>query len=211
MRSCSRVGWRPVDEKRGGFGWIEDARSARTSHALLVGGRVWLIDPFDVPGLEDRVRALGPPGGVLQLLDRHNGATARSGRRGLASSIPRLGGARCGAVRGAPVRCATGWWREVALWEPGARTLVCADALGTLLVLSRAAASRSALHPFVRLAPPRPLLRVEPERVLVGHGAGLDDAAPRRGAEAIATARRRLPRAWLAAVSAVRSVRAASR
>ena len=43
----------------------------RTSHALAVDGRVWLTDPIDADGVEERIRSLGEPAGVIQLLDRH--------------------------------------------------------------------------------------------------------------------------------------------
>src|SRR5512142_1893965 len=71
MRSGSRGHWQPVDERDDGFGWILHERLQRTSHALRVDGRVWLIDPVGAPELEERLRALGEPAGVLQLLDRH--------------------------------------------------------------------------------------------------------------------------------------------
>ena len=56
-----------------GFGWIADEPRLleRASHALVVDGRVWLVDPVDVDGLDERVRAAGEPTGVIQLLDRH--------------------------------------------------------------------------------------------------------------------------------------------
>ena len=66
----SRV--RVVDEIAEATGWMEEERMRRTSHALAVDGRVWLFDAVDWPGLEERVRALGEPAGVIQLLDRHN-------------------------------------------------------------------------------------------------------------------------------------------
>src|SRR5512141_2942952 len=119
--------WSLVDEWEGGFGWLLDERMQRTSHALALGGRVWLIDPVDAPGVEERVRALGEPGGVLQLLDRH--------RRDCAVWAGRLGVPLIRAwegIEGAPFECLPvrdrRWWREVALWEPTRRTLVCADA-----------------------------------------------------------------------------------
>src|SRR3954454_17222343 len=131
MRSWSRVGWRPVDEWEAGFGWWNDELLQRTSHALLVDGRVWLTDPVDEPELESRVRGLGEPGGVLQLLDRHE--------RGCAAWALRLGVAHIraweatGAAPFEVVRVRSRrWWHEVALWEPTRRTLVCADALGTV-------------------------------------------------------------------------------
>ncbi len=102
------------------------------------------------------------------------------------------------------------WWREVALFEPVGRTLVCGDALGTVPFFV-AGDEPIGVHPILRLAPPRALARVEPTRVLVGHGIGLaDDAAP-AVREAIATARRRWPRALTGGFSAVRAARAANR
>ena len=192
MRSWSRVGWQPVDESSNGFGWIEERGLRRTSHALLVDGRVWLTDPIDGAGLEERVRALGPPGGVLQLLDRH--------RRDCALWAARLGVELRHAWEGVgdapfetlPIR-QNRRWHEVALFEPASATLVCADALGTISFF-RAGDERIGLHPLLRFAPPRSLLEVEPKRVLVGHGAGLHADAAAAVREAVVTARRRLPR-----------------
>jgi hypothetical protein len=206
MRSWSLVGWLPVDELEDGFGWMQDERLARTSHALRVDGRVWLIDPVEAPELEGRVRALGEPAAVLQLLDRHrrDGATwaARLGvpLRRVWESVD---GTPFEAV---PVRSRR-WWREVALWEPRGRTLVCADALGTVAYF-RAGDEPIGLHPLLRPFPPRALARVTPDRVLVGHGAGVHANATAAVREAIGTARRRLP---LAVLSAARSGAGASR
>lgn len=209
MRSWSRVGWQPVDESSNGFGWIEERGLRRTSHALLVDGRVWLTDPIDGAGLEERVRALGPPGGVLQLLDRHG--------RDCAIWAARLGVELRHAWEGVgdapfevvPVR-SNRWWHEVALFEPAERTLVCADALGTIAFFL-AGGERIGVHPLLRIAPPRALARFEAARVLVGHGAGLDADAAASVREAIATARKRFPQAVQSAASAVRAARAASR
>ena len=60
-----------VDELEDGFGWQETARVRRTSHALAAEGRVWAIDPIEGEGVEERIRSLGRPAGVIQLLDRH--------------------------------------------------------------------------------------------------------------------------------------------
>jgi hypothetical protein len=195
MRSWAHVEWLPVDEWEGGFGWSQVEFMRRTSHALVVEGRVWLTDPVDTPELEERVRALGEPAGVLQLLDRHE--------RGCAAWAQRLGvphlrawetvGTAPFAVL--PVRQRR-WWREVALWEPSARTLVCADALGTVAYFC-APGERIGLHPLVRPFPPHALGRVAPDRILCGHGAGLDEDAVGALHEALQTARRRLPAAWL--------------
>jgi hypothetical protein len=208
MRSWSRVDWRLIDEWDGGFGWARDERMQRTSHALAVGGRVWLVDPVDEPELEGRVRSLGEPAGVLQLLDRHD--------RGCAVWARRLGVEHLRAWRSdaapfevLPVRDRR-WWREVALWEPVGRTLVCADALGTISFF-RAPGERIGLHPLIRPFPPRALRGLEPQRILVGHGEAVTDNAAGALENTLANARRRLPAAMRAAVSAARGGSAASR
>jgi hypothetical protein len=183
-----------VDAAADCVGWRQDEAIERTSHALAVDGRVWLVDPIDEPGLEERVRALGDPAGVLQLFDRHG--------RGCATWAARLG---VPAVRAwepadtAPFEVLTvgarRWWREVALWEPRSRTLVCADALGTAgLFLARG--ETIAVHPLLRPVPPRVLGSVQPERILVGHGAGIHQDATAALRHALANARRGLPNAW---------------
>jgi hypothetical protein len=53
------------DELDAGFGWIVDEFMLRCSHALIADGRVWVIDPVDGEGVEDRVRAAGEPAGVI--------------------------------------------------------------------------------------------------------------------------------------------------
>ena len=45
-----------IDEIEGSVGWIESERMQRTSHALSVDGRVWLIDPIDGDGVEEDPR-----------------------------------------------------------------------------------------------------------------------------------------------------------
>jgi hypothetical protein len=191
MRSWGRVGWQPIDEWEGGFGWSQDEFMRRSSHALLVERRVWLIDPVDTPELEERVHALGEPAGVLQLLDRHE--------RGCAAWAERLGVPHLRAwesVGTAPFEALLvrrrRWWHEVALWEPTARTLVCADALGTVDYFC-ARGERIGMHPLVRPFPPRALARVAPDRILCGHGAGVHEDATAALQEALHTARRRLP------------------
>jgi hypothetical protein len=209
MRSWSRVPpYQLIDEWDGGFGWARAERMQRTSHALAVDGGVWLVDPVDAPELEDRVRSLGEPAGILQLLDRH--------KRGCAAWADRLGVIHHRAFdvvdvpfQVLPIRDRR-WWREVALWEPAGRTLVCADALGTVPFF-RAPGERVGLHPLIRPFPPRALSGLEPVRILVGHGEAVTDDATGALRDTLAHARRRLPSALKAAVSAARGGSAASR
>ena len=70
-----------VDELDGVLGWTETTGMRRTSHALVDAGRVWVIDPFDAEGVEERLRGLGEPAGVVQLLDRHNRDSAELAER----------------------------------------------------------------------------------------------------------------------------------
>jgi hypothetical protein len=186
---------RIVDEIADGIGWlVEDERMQRTSHALAVDGRVWLFDVVDDPGLDDRVRELGEPVGVVQLLDRH--------KRDCAAVARRLGVPHHVVPRQLPespfelrpvVRLR--WWREVAVWWPERRILLVADALGTIPFF-RVGEEPAGLHPALRLWPPRSLRGLEPEHLLVGHGPGIHHH-PAALTSALQTGRRRLPR-WLA-------------
>jgi hypothetical protein len=193
------------DEFDGGFGWIvEDEFMERCSHALVADGSVWLIDPFDGDGVEQRIGDGGQPAGVIQLLDRHNrDSRALADRLGVPHHFVPVE-----PIEGAPfdfldVRKGRRW-KEVALWWQEPRVLVCADALGTACYF-RAGAERLAVHPLLRPVPPRRQLgRVQPETVLCGHGEGILSGAEPVFREALSTARRRIPAALASAVRARR-------
>ena len=187
-----------VDELSFGFGWIapEPAHVLRASHALADAGRVWLVDPVDGEGLDERIRTLGEPAGVLQLVDRHGrDCAAFAARYGVPLHVTPFDG-----VAGSPFEVrrivrAPGW-KEVALWWPGRRALVVGDALGTLRYF-RARGEELGVHPLLRLTPPRSLAGLEPEHVLCGHGRGVHGPeATEALREALATSRRRIP-SWL--------------
>lgn len=188
-----------MDEFEHGFGWAaENERLPRSSHAIEAGGRVWLIDAVDGDGLDERIAALGEPAAVVQLLDRHN--------RDCAAIAERLGV----PLRFVPFDAQDGdpflplpivrWrlWREIAAWFPEQRTLVFADALGSLGYFI-ASNEPFGVHPALRPFPPRKALAsLDSQHILFGHGSGYfgPDAAPALR-EALTTARRRLPRALL--------------
>jgi hypothetical protein len=175
----------------------------RCSHALVVEGHVWVIDPVDGDGVEDRIRSAGAPAGVIQLLDRHNrDCAALATRLGVRHHfVPQgsLGPFACISIKNSRS------WKEVALWWPDRRVLVCADALGTTPAY-RAGNERLAVHPLLRLRPPRRQLeKLEPDVVLSGHGEGVLEDAGAALREALSTSRRRIPgqlasglRAWRA-------------
>ena len=187
---------RVVDEFDGGFGWQTDEPEfmERTSHAVLEDGKVWLFDTLDADGLDAAVRELGEPAGVVQLLDRHG--------RDCATVAERLQVPLHVTPRGSssPSTVEVVWrrgWHEVAALV-GGRVLVAGDALGTASYF-RAPGERLAVHPMLRLFPPRALRGLQPEHVLCGHGTGVHGPeAAESLREALRTARRRIPR-WLPA------------
>jgi hypothetical protein len=187
--------YRPCDEFEHGFGWREPGLLERTSHALVVDGAVWLLDPLTAEGLEERIRHAGRPAGVIQLLDRHQRDGAELAER---LEVP-LHVVPFAGVPGAPfsfrriVRFPG--WREVALWWEDERVLVCGDALGTAAYF-RAAGEALGVHPFLRLLPPRAMARgLTPRHVLCGHGEGIHgEEAAFHLKEALSTSRRRIPR-----------------
>jgi hypothetical protein len=174
-----------------GFGWVVQEAATRTSHAIAADGKVWLVDALDWPDAIDRALALGEPAGVIQLLDRHNRDCAPLAAR---FEVPHMVAPH--TVPGSPFTfvdvVTRRYWRESALWWPETRTLVVAEALGTNRFYTGGTAALG-VHLVLRLAPPKALGSFEPERVLVGHGEGVDrDAAPVLR-EALRSSRRRLP------------------
>jgi hypothetical protein len=153
---------------------------------------VWLVDPAEGEGVEERVRALGEPAGVLQLLDRHNRACAAFARR-LGVPLHRVPFEAVGPFEVVPI-LRRKRWREVALWWPERRVLVCADALGTVPHYFALGGEELGVHPLLRLWPPRQLVRLEPEHVLCGHGAGVHERSTGKLRDALANSQRRLPR-----------------
>lgn len=185
-----------LDELDQGFGWAEDTSMRRTSHALAADGRVWLIDPIEGDGVDERIRALGEPAGVIQLLDRHRrDGEAFAARLGVPlhvvpASLPSTPFELVHVLR-------SRWWQEVALWWPEPGILVCADALGTIPFF-RAGDEPAGLHPLLRLVPPRALAGRSVRHLLVGHGFGIHGPAAATAVDgAVRTGRRRISR-WLA-------------
>lgn len=164
-----------VDELGFGFGWLEAGSfMRRCSHAVAADGRVWVIDAIADDEALERVRALGEPAAVVQLLDRHNRDNVAVAQR---LGVP-LHVVPQSAPEGAPFDVVpllrNRLWREVALWFPSLRTLVVAEAVGTAQFY-RAPGERVGVSPVLRLLPPRRLLAYEPEHLLVGHGEGVHE------------------------------------
>lgn len=174
----------------------------RASHALVAGGRTWLVDPVDHPDLRDRLAGMPPVAGVLQLLDRH-------GRDGASMSadlgVP-LVVTPHEAIDDAPfevlvVRDGRGW-HESALWWADRQALVVAEAVGTPPYFRSRPDQVIGPHPFMRLRPPRMLEGFAARHVLMGHGHPVhrDDAGALVDA-AVAHARGSTPRWMLSLVT----------
>jgi glyoxylase-like metal-dependent hydrolase (beta-lactamase superfamily II) len=192
----ARMTIRFCDEFDGGFGWIvDDEFFKRCSHTLVVDGHVWVIDPVDGEGVEERIRSAGELTGIFQLVNRH--------RRGSLALAERLGAPvhvlPNEPIAGAPFEfrsvCNLRGWQEVGIWWPERRVLVVGDSLGTARYF-RAGNERLAVHPLLRGGNPpgRRLGDLDPQVVLCGHGEGVLADAGTAFQEALSTARRRIPR-----------------
>jgi hypothetical protein len=172
--------------------WVENEFLERASHALLADRGTWLVDPVESPHIGELENVVG----VIQLLDRHNRDCAEIARR---LSVRHVVLPRTPLSAFVFISISR---HEVALWWGDKRVLVCADALGTARYY-RAGAERLAVHPLMRLRPPR--FDVQPEAILCGHGPGIFDGADAALREALRTSRRRIPRQFVSAFRAWRS------
>jgi hypothetical protein len=188
------------DEMERGFGWQVDERMQRTSHALAAPEGVWIFDPLAWEPALERISELGDPVGVVQLLDRHKRDCAEvASRFGVPHYVVPLEGIP-GSELEIAVVADSRVWREIAVWVPSRRTLVCGDAVGGARYF-RAGDEPVGVHPLLRLRPPLVLGRFEPEHVLCGHGAGAHGPETAEALRtALRTARRGLPRALVGAV-----------
>lgn len=213
---ASEMGSDPAFERfDGGLTWIAHPEEGmqRASHALETEGGLWLVDPLDVEGLDGRLADLGHVAGVVLLLDRHERDAVAIARR---HQVPVSRAPGIDRTLDGPTEDITGglpgtdfefltlreWpgWHEVGLWD-GA-TLVVPESLGTVSYAT-VGDERLGVNPIIRIAPPRSLGRLSPERVLVGHGPPVLDGATPALQDALANARRGLPKAWIGALRAM--------
>jgi hypothetical protein len=195
-----------VDRREDGFGWIAYPNETlrRTSHALEADGDVWLVDPLDAEGLDERLSELGTVRGVVVCFTGHSRDAAKLARRhdvpvylpkGMNAALPsdvetrefvgELGdsGYRAYEFVSLPV------WREAALYHRTKRTLYVPEAVGTA-EFKRVGDERLGVHPALRLIPPRSLRAPAVDRLLVGHGHGIADAPESAIDDALDSSRR---------------------
>lgn len=167
----------PLYEHTLGLTWVADDRLLRAAHALVHDGRVWLVDPFDVPEALERAAALGEPVGVVQLFVAHERDGAAIAER-LGVPLHTLPDALPGSPF-AVVDLDLGPWKERALWWPERRALVVGESVGTAAHYA-VGARPAGVHPLRRPLPPSQLRPFAGEHLLVGHGAPLHapDAGP---------------------------------
>jgi hypothetical protein len=178
------------DEYEFGLTWVLDEPMQRASHALVVNGGLWLVDPVAVDDALERALALAEPAGVLQLLDRHSRECAKLAAR---YGVPHVkvpdGVSGFQAIK--VIRIPR--WKETALWWPEHRALIVAEVIGTNPMI--AGGRDAGMHPMLRVAPPGGLRGYEPEHLLMGHGAPLHGSAAAQGlAGAYARSRTDIPR-----------------
>ena len=174
----------------------------RAFHALVDDGRVWLVDPLDLPEL-GAVDALGRPAAVLQLLDRHNRDCAEIAAR---LGVPHL--KVPDAVPDSPFEAISvlrvPGWKETALWWPERKALIVAETLAAN-PMHTGGEQAVGIHFFLRARPPGALREYRPEHLLLGHGHGLHGADAAAAVEtAYARSRRDLPRVLLKLPGSVR-------
>lgn len=217
MKGSGRTEPAAIDRFDGGVGWLAypDEGMARASHALATDEGVWLVDPVDADGVDALYAELGDVAGVLVLLDRHKRDAATFARRhdvsvyvptwmtGVASELDaptaRLGDALAGTEYSVETLVDSALWQEAGLYGADSGTLLVPEAVGTAGHFL-AEGERLGVHPMLRLTPPKRLRSFDPERVLVGHGAGVLDDASAALREAIETSRSRAPSAYLNAL-----------
>lgn len=175
-----------VREWHGGISWIArpDEDAQRASHALSTAAGVWVVDPVDADGLDQRLAALGDVAGVVVAQDRHTRDAAavarrhdvsvfvpdwmRLAREKLEADAEPIGSTLPGTECEVHELIRTDEWEEAVLVDERTDTLIVPETLGTLPAFG---GDETALgvHPAVD-EPPARLADWTPERVLVGHG-----------------------------------------
>jgi hypothetical protein len=182
----------PVD---GILSWIHPRPSfmQRAGHAIAVDGRVWVVDPPDGDAVAERIRELGEPAGVLQLLDRHpRDCQALAAQLEVPLHVTPFDG-----LPGAPFTAFSilrlPFWKEVGVWFAQQRILVVPEAL-TAAEAMVAPGEDVGVHPMLRLTPPASLRRYDPQHLLLGHGPAVHGPAASAAIDtALGGARKRVP------------------
>ncbi|WP_049928206.1 hypothetical protein [Halopiger goleimassiliensis] len=204
-----------IDEWEGGFGWLAHPHEhgRRASHAVDGPGGIWLLDPLWTPDAVETIDDRGDVAGVAVCFNWHaRDADRFASRYDVPVTIPAWSGMDRAVDRlEAPVERVTGGlgesgfelrrcepmpgWSEAFCYRERDDTLYVPESLATAPGYT-VGDERLGTGVLRRLQPPRAHLRdLEPDRVLVGHGAGVLEDATRALEHALAVSRRRFPRA----------------
>lgn len=201
-----------IDRWDEGVGWIAhpDEMMQRASHALATEAGVWLVDPVDAADIDDLVTEFGEVAGVVILLNRHYRDADEIARRhdvpiyvpswfdrvpDLDAPLQRFDG-QLPDTNYRLLKVADGFgWEEAALYDESG-TLMVAESVGNASYFTTAD-ERLGVHPMMRLTPPSALRGLQPERILVGHGPGVQDDAAHVLEDALSGARRRAPKLYV--------------
>ncbi|ELZ03701.1 hypothetical protein [Natrialba aegyptia] len=210
--------FREIDRWDDGVGWLAhpDEGGRRASHVVVGADGIWLLDPLWAPGVDDLLdeftadredsvagvaicsnwhtrdadrfaRRYDVPIWVPEWMGRVDERTAEPVRHYEGSFDPSIRTVRCEPM---PL------WNEVILYWADHNTLYVPESMGTADPYT-VGNERIGLELVRRLDPPRSLRELEPDRILVGHGAGVLDDATRALEFALAGGRRRFPSAVL--------------
>lgn len=190
-----------VTEWSGGITWIAypDEDAQRASHALLTDAGVWIVDPVDADGLDERLAERGEVTGVVVIQDRHTrDATDVARRHDVPVSVPdwmeltrdklettaesldsKLPGTNYTIHR----LIETDEWEEAVLINETTNTMVVPEALGTLPSF-QVNENELGVHPALD-DPPQRLMDWSPDRILVGHGTSVHTEATAKLRDAI--------------------------
>lgn len=180
----------------GGASWIPypEEEMQRASHAIATDAGLLVVDPVDVPDLDEWLADLGEEtgagdvAGVAVLLDRHKrDAAAVANRHDVPVGVPEW----MSGVEGdldAPTTALSAlvedtsyevrrvidntFWQEAGLYDAEAAVLVLPEVFGTVEYYC-APGEELGVHPALRFTPPKKLKRLDVDRLLVGHGEGI--------------------------------------
>lgn len=202
--------WTETNRWDRGASWIAypDETMERASHVLETDAGAIVVDPVDAEGIDDLFADFGDVAGVVVLLDRHKRDAAAVARRhdvpvyvpeaiagvedDIDASTERVHRQLPGTDYGVHTLTSNPAWKEAALYGDADDTLVVPEAVGTAEYFL-ASGERLGVHPMLRLTPPTKLNRLDPERILVGHGHGVMDDAKGALSDALRGSRGRMP------------------
>ncbi|WP_396275497.1 MULTISPECIES: hypothetical protein [Haloarcula] len=184
------TGWEETNRWERGVSWLPHPEETmqRVSHALDTEAGVVVVDPVDADGIDDLFAEFGEVAGVVVLLDRHKRDSAAVANRhdvpvyipewmsgvesDLDAPVERVRRQIPGTDYGVHKLFDNPFWQEAALYGDDDDTLVVPEAVGTADYFL-AGDERLGVHPMLRLTPPSKLKRLDPDRLLVGHGHGI--------------------------------------